>query len=238
MIVQQKNSLDDIVGGEAFAFCKKACYTKKAKEFDPFASQRIPWNKDGKNGPDDPNNSENILIEWLTTEGNYNKYRGKGNNGTKKKEYAAMLARKMELAGCTVKRSALNVCHKIGHIEGQFRTANDWSKKETGVSIQEEDPGNFGEVLEKKCPHYSLLELIMVLVVIDVVFIRQLTMRIISTPVMMMMTKILVMMTMTITMEMEMVMVHTRRPMMPCLVTRHLQCKMIMQLPTLLLTSL
>ena len=32
---------------------------------------RIPWNKDGKNGPDDPIHSESILIEWLCKPGNY-----------------------------------------------------------------------------------------------------------------------------------------------------------------------
>ena len=32
---------------------------------------QIPWNKDGKNGEDDPNNSMALLIKWLTKQGQY-----------------------------------------------------------------------------------------------------------------------------------------------------------------------
>jgi hypothetical protein len=42
------------------------------------------WNNDGANGQGDPNTSEKILLDWLTDEGNYSKYRGKNNNGIKK----------------------------------------------------------------------------------------------------------------------------------------------------------
>ena len=34
---------------------------------------RMPWNKDGKLGHHDPNHSERMLIDWLTTPGNYSK---------------------------------------------------------------------------------------------------------------------------------------------------------------------
>jgi hypothetical protein len=38
---------------------------------------------DGPGGPDNPVNSEAIILEWLLTEGNYAKFRGK-NDGTRK----------------------------------------------------------------------------------------------------------------------------------------------------------
>ena len=37
--------------------------------------RNIPWNHDGQLGPDDPCNSENILISWLRKPGNYQKFR-------------------------------------------------------------------------------------------------------------------------------------------------------------------
>ena len=32
---------------------------------------QIPWNTEGKNGEDNPNNSMALLIKWLTKQGNY-----------------------------------------------------------------------------------------------------------------------------------------------------------------------
>ena len=32
---------------------------------------QIPWNKDGKNGEEDPNTSITLLIKWLTKQGSH-----------------------------------------------------------------------------------------------------------------------------------------------------------------------
>ena len=45
----------------------------------------IRWLLDGRNGPDDPNNSESILMKWICEEGNYSKYKGKDNNAVGRK---------------------------------------------------------------------------------------------------------------------------------------------------------
>ena len=75
----------------------KTCHqrAKRAIERDaaPSDGSRIPFNKDGKNGPNNPNNSEKIIIDWLMTPGNYEKFRGKNNNGVKKKQFAAIIAK-------------------------------------------------------------------------------------------------------------------------------------------------
>jgi len=39
--------------------CTKACYNKLANP------PRFNWTNDGKNGPDDPQSSERILLDWL-----------------------------------------------------------------------------------------------------------------------------------------------------------------------------
>ena len=41
----------------------------------------LPWDKDGKNGEGDVQNSLTVLMDWWTTEGNYNRFRGKNNRG-------------------------------------------------------------------------------------------------------------------------------------------------------------
>eukprot|EP00977_Amphora_coffeiformis_P020159 scaffold7953_cov107-Amphora_coffeaeformis.AAC.1 len=50
--------------------CSKTCHNKVEKAI-VHQPTRLPWDKDGKNGPDDPMNSMSILMEWLTEEGNY-----------------------------------------------------------------------------------------------------------------------------------------------------------------------
>ena len=46
--------------------CTKKCHAEICKAYKVSDDQ---MNHDGKDGDDDPNNLENILIEWLTSEG-------------------------------------------------------------------------------------------------------------------------------------------------------------------------
>ena len=110
---------------------------------------------------DDPNTSERILLDWLTTEGNYsNKWRGKKNNGKKKKHVAAEIALLMNSANVTVKRDHKQVMNKITHIEKAFRAAHDIANTETGQGLQESDKGEFDDAVMKKCRYYfDLLEI-------------------------------------------------------------------------------
>ena len=80
--------------------CTKKCYYKAYKARNGGArGTTLLWNKDGRTGPDDPNNSEAILIHWLITPGNYSKYRGKNNSGKKKLQYADEVAKRINAAG-------------------------------------------------------------------------------------------------------------------------------------------
>lgn len=45
----------------------------------------LPWDKDGKDGEDDPVNLMAVLLEWWTAGNNYSRYRGKDSKGTKKR---------------------------------------------------------------------------------------------------------------------------------------------------------
>jgi hypothetical protein len=58
-------------------------------------SSRTNWTSDGKNGPTDPTTLMKILLDWILTEGNYSRYRGKNNDGARKVEFANKIARLM-----------------------------------------------------------------------------------------------------------------------------------------------
>ena len=78
---------------------------------------RNTWDVDGKNGKDDPHTSMKILLDWWTTQGNYDQYRGKNNNGTKKKAYAEQLAEKMKKETTSTDRNYKQVMSKITNLE-------------------------------------------------------------------------------------------------------------------------
>merc|ERR1712086_262594 len=54
-------------------YCTKACYIAGNKKDN---TPIIAWEKDGKNGTDDPNNSMALLIQWVVEPGNLAKWRG------------------------------------------------------------------------------------------------------------------------------------------------------------------
>jgi hypothetical protein len=118
------------------------------------ANTRLAWNKDGKNGPNDPNHSEFILLAWLTTHGNYERFRGTGNNGVRKINFANTIASTINNAGVRKVRTGKDVLNKIEYIEKSFRLAHDWSHTETGEGLRETDKGSYEEALLKKCPWY------------------------------------------------------------------------------------
>jgi hypothetical protein len=78
----------DVVEGSCF--CTKACYVSSHKTKSQL--QRA-WDKDGKDGPDDPNHSLSFLVAWLIVPGNYDKWRGgRENCGRTKRSIANDIA--------------------------------------------------------------------------------------------------------------------------------------------------
>jgi hypothetical protein len=64
--VLKKNNLQPLLStdGSEFVLCTKVCHNKIHKQL---TSTRLLWDKDGKNGSDDPIISESILLTWLMT---------------------------------------------------------------------------------------------------------------------------------------------------------------------------
>jgi hypothetical protein len=74
--------------------CTKECYNNAIKTLS-INGGRGNWTNDGKGGTEDPHTSKKILLDWMTTESNYNRFSGKNNNGITKQQFAATVARKM-----------------------------------------------------------------------------------------------------------------------------------------------
>ena len=156
-ILLKKHKLDELPGGRVA--CTKRCYEKAQKEAAGGGEEvdgggrKGNWDCDGLNGPDDPKTSVSILINWWMTEGNYNKFCGKNNNGIKKIQFATELADKMSKE-TTTQRDTKNVLSKIQHIERTFREAHIFATSETGAGIKDKDEGTFNTAVKKKCPYY------------------------------------------------------------------------------------
>ncbi len=121
--------------------CKKECYKKAFCHHanvtaDP-EDRNIPWNRDGGEGDDDPNNSENILIAWLQHPGNYSKFRSPP-SGKTKVAVCEEVSKKINQANTLKIRKAPSVQLKIQAMEGAFRDAHDWVNN-TGVGVLERD---------------------------------------------------------------------------------------------------
>jgi hypothetical protein len=139
-------------------FCSKRCFNIFKKELDEKDKKgtrrnRVTWASDGSN---------DILISWLTTEGNYAKYvGGDGNSGETKTRFNKEIVQLINAANSESTRNAKDVGVKITFLESQFRSMTDWFAC-TGQGLRQN--GEFEAIadwVEKKFPHYYDLEPIM-----------------------------------------------------------------------------
>lgn len=115
---------------------------------------------DGPAGPNDSTNSESILLDWLTTEGNYNKYRGNHLGKTKQTVWAQQISDKIKSAGISIERNPKTIINKISSIEDAFKKAHEWVSN-TGQGVKDSDPKGFWDTVRGMCPYYEELEPIM-----------------------------------------------------------------------------
>jgi hypothetical protein len=112
--------------------CTKVCYTAIKKSLSQASdSGRGTWTSDGILGPNDPNTSMKILLDWMLVEGNYSQYCGKDNKGKRKQEYATILCEKMADETKSKNRNAKQVQSKISYLEEAFRIAYQFENLET-----------------------------------------------------------------------------------------------------------
>ena len=154
--------------GEAVVFCTKTCFTvwrtQRNRELKAAAQaakaaleaskkkRKVPWEDDG---------SMEVLMDWITTHGNYAAYSGANghqNKGKSKAAYHKEIALLIQQKKPESERDAKDVENKIGTLERQFREASDWANN-TGQGV--ENPGEFEAAVKKRCPYYEQLEPIM-----------------------------------------------------------------------------
>ena len=158
---EKKGNVTNLLGEDQVA-CDGKHHTSAANAIKKQAEgiSSVSWHNDGKNGVDDPNSSLKILLDWLTVESNFQKYRGDNKTGLTKSRICADLAKAMNEAGVRNPRDGPSVRAKIGCMEANFKKAYDWAGN-TGVGVREEQgEETFNAVLLKSCPeHFMLLPL-------------------------------------------------------------------------------
>jgi hypothetical protein len=163
-----KNDLDALIDPEdetTYCVCSKRCYNKVKNGlanntyYAPGDTTRLGWDKDGRNGPQDINNSLKLLFDWMGENGaiNYTRFRGKDNH-LSKQNIAEMVARRINSYGVKVKRSAKSILNKLYTIEKSFRSAHDFANSETGAGLLATDNvTTFEKLIEKRCMNYDEL---------------------------------------------------------------------------------
>ena len=125
-----------------FVFCNLGHHDKFVK---CHSEMELTWTNDGKDGTDDPKTSQFYLVEWLSSEENYQRYRDPPGSLTKLKvceEIASMLSSK----GTKNTWKGENVYNKIQHIEQKMKSCHDgFAGTKTGHGLKESDPMGYDD---------------------------------------------------------------------------------------------
>ncbi|OWY92644.1 hypothetical protein PHMEG_00038269 [Phytophthora megakarya] len=147
-------SLFGVSDGFNKAACGKRCYNavvKQAKQRSApvqTGKKRVLWHSDG---PSDDVSSLSVLIDWITSGDNYDRYRGgDGQMGETKTGLVSQILRLIFVIGIKTVRTAKDVIAKISSLE-TFRTAVDWlAATDQGV----EDESSLCANILQRCPEY------------------------------------------------------------------------------------
>jgi hypothetical protein len=116
---------------------------------------RTMWDSDSFNGGP---TSIDVLLDWLTTEGNYSRYKGgSSQKGESKTVLCSGIVGELINVGI-VGRKAEHVREKIGKLEASFKVASDWLAQ-TGQGVSDEK--QISDALISRCAYYYQLEPIM-----------------------------------------------------------------------------
>lgn len=155
-----------MISGNHIFVCSIRCMQKVTKHLLPSTSptveatdsSRLLWHEDG---PSESVNSLSVLVDWLTTEGNYARYRGSDDEGRTpaegvidKRGYCNMIAELMRRSGIRKPRTPDAIKNKIASIAGDWACAHDFLNR-TGAGI--EDEMTLHDAVKKRCALYYTL---------------------------------------------------------------------------------
>ena len=111
------------------------CTVDHQLKFDRETSvNNLTWTNDGRDGKNDPNTSEALLLSWLDCAENLNKYRSP-TGGKRKIDVCNEIANYLNNNGVKVERNAKSVQNKIEWIQQMMRQTRDFIKSATGEGI-------------------------------------------------------------------------------------------------------
>jgi hypothetical protein len=141
-IVLKKHKMHNPFPDDYEAACCSKAHVMKAVKMKQKATAdvgaNLPWDKDRKDRPNDPQNSMAILMEWLTTLGNYSKLKGNNSNGATKIQIIGELAQQINEKGVRKERTVKSVMNKLHHLtatrEGIGLGESNWCWSPRGAS--------------------------------------------------------------------------------------------------------
>jgi len=123
-------------------------------------AKRLTWTKDAK--PETPNvTSQHVLNDWITTPGNYDIYRGKGETGFTKKHHCQVISAKINNLTLS-ERTWESVQTMIAACEESWRNCNDWINNTGQGVLEDEGKESFDSCVATRCPFYYDWEPIMI----------------------------------------------------------------------------
>jgi len=135
-----------------------ACLKKITASTIPTKNHNILWDKDDTKGPDNPNNSEDFLLDWWMTLGNYEDYCN-GANGKTKIKYCSELLEKNPACRVIKFRSRYDFLNKICSWEIKYKVASNFlDNTGQGILERDEDEATVKELTIGKFKHYYTLE--------------------------------------------------------------------------------
>lgn len=143
--------------------CGKKHHDKALRSFmlsgaDPDATQNIPWNKDGKNGKDDPNHSESIVVEWLSNQSNFQRFKGDDVTGKKKIAVCGEISDMLKARGIRKERNARSVLQKINNMITSWRETYQWTENTGQGVLESEGSESFRAKVLQRCSFFYDLE--------------------------------------------------------------------------------
>ena len=162
-LVAQKNNVDHFCNEAKIpnaAACTKRHFNvakkKVLSESTPVKNRNVAWNKDGQDRPEGPCTSENSLLDWWTTSGNYSDFCN-GAGGRTTLQVCSTLSEKFKAIGVIKYLSPQDILAKINSWERAFKIASDFASN-AGEGIKQSDAeAAFNELVCKRFKHCFVL---------------------------------------------------------------------------------